>query len=214
LRTRASIGIILGIISIVLMIMALFLPWYVTTINIQSGSFSTDGNVDVLLIDGIRGVQVNLLGEGLVQFFGLKIPFLIIILAIVLLSILDLIGMKSGKQIGRKYITGGITLLIPVIIIILFIALLASMLPSFASFGGGEVPVELTTISNKISSSPIIGSYSGIIGDYGDVQLSWGLGLGSYLLLIAAIVKIVGGIITRMGKVIPPPPPQLLPPPR
>ncbi|MCP8320843.1 MAG: Vps62-related protein [archaeon] len=217
LRTRASIGIILGIISIVLVIIALILPWYLVTINIQSGPFSTDGNVDVLLIDGIRGVQVNLLGEGLVQFFGMKIPFYIIILAIVLLSILDIIGMKSGKQIGRKYITGGITLLIPVIIIILFIALLASMLPSFASFGGGEVPVELTTISNQISSSPIIGSYSGSIGDYGDVQLSWGLGIGSYLLLIAAIVKIAGGIITSRSKGVlllrplppPPPPPPL-----
>ncbi|MCP8308434.1 MAG: Vps62-related protein [archaeon] len=214
LRTRASLGIILGIISIVLAIIALFLPWYSVTINIQSGPFSTQGNVDVLLIDGIKGVQVNLLGDGLVQFFGMKIPFYIIILAIVLLSILDLIGMKSLKQIRRKYVTGGITLLIPVIIIILFMALLASMLPSFAAFGGGEVPVELSTISNQISSSPIIGSYSGVIGDYGFVQLSWGLGLGSYLLLIAAIIKIVGGIITSMGKGIPPPPPpQLLPPP-
>jgi len=165
------------------------------------------------VIDGIRGVQVNLLGDGLVQFFGMKIPFLIIILAIVLLSILDLIGMKSLKQIGRKYITGGILILIPVIIIVIFMALLASMLPSFASFAGGEVPVELKIISNQISSNPITGSYSGSIGDYGIVQLSWGLGLGSYLLLIAAIVKIVGGIIARTSKGIPPLPPTYLPPP-
>ncbi|NWG09498.1 MAG: Vps62-related protein, partial [Nitrososphaerales archaeon] len=117
LKTKASVGIVLGIIGIVLTAMALFLPWYSVTMNIQSGPFSTDGNVDVLVIDGIRGVQVNLLGDGLVQFFGMKIPFLIIILAIVLLSILDLIGMKSARQMGRKYITGGITILIPVIII-------------------------------------------------------------------------------------------------
>jgi len=210
LRTRASIGIILGIVSIVLVITALFLPWYVTTINIQSGPFTTDGNVDVLVIDGIRGVQVNLLGDGLVQFFGMKIPFLIIILALVVLSILDLIGMKSSRQLGRKYITGGIALLIPVIIILLSMALLASMIPSFA---GGEVSAEFMAISNQISSSPITGSYSGSIGEYGVVQLSWGLALGSYLLLIAAIVKIVGGVITLTSKGISPPITYLPPPP-
>jgi len=212
LRTRASIGIVLGIISIILTVIALFLPWYITTINIQSGPFTTDGNVDVLVIDGVRGVQVNLLGDGLVQFFGLRIPFLIIILATVVLSILDLIGMKSPKHIGRKYITGGILILIPVLIIILFMAFLASMLPSLASFAGSEVPSELMTISNQISSNPIIGSYSGSIGDYGIVQLSWGLALGSYLLLIAAVTRIVGGIIASTSKGIstpslPPPPP-------
>lgn len=197
LKTRASIGIILGIVSIVLAIIALFLPWYLTTVNIQSGPFATDGNVDVLVIDGIRGVQVNLLGDGLVQFFGMKIPFLIIILALLILSILDLMGMKSSRQLGRKYIIGGIALLIPVIIIVLFMALLASMIPSFA---GGEVPAELMTIANQISSSPITGSYSGSIGEYGIVQLSWGLAIGSYLLLIAAIVKIVGGVIALTSK--------------
>jgi hypothetical protein len=201
------------IVSIVLAIIALFLPWYLTTVNIQSGPFATDGNVDVLVIDGIRGVQVNLLGDGLVQFFGMKIPFLIIILALLILSILDLMGMKSSRQLGRKYIIGGIALLIPVIIIVLFMALLASMIPSFA---GGEVPAELMTIANQISSSPITGSYSGSIGEYGIVQLSWGLAIGSYLLLIAAIVKIVGGVIALTSKGIsspltylpPPPPPQ------
>ncbi|MEM3708534.1 MAG: Vps62-related protein [Nitrososphaerales archaeon] len=210
LRTRASIGIILGIISIILTVIALSIPWYITTINIQSGPFMTDGNVDLLIIDGIKGVQVNLLGDGLVQFFGAKIPFFVIILALVVLSILDLIGMKSSSQIGRKYIIGGITLLIPVIIILLFMALLASMIPSFVS---GEVPAELTIISNQISSSPIIGSYSGSIGEYGVVQLSWGLALGSYLLLIAAIVKIIGGIIALTSKGIPPSATYLPPPP-
>jgi len=200
LKTRASIGIILGIIGIALSIFALFLPWYMVTANIQTGVFSTEGDVDVLLVDGVRGVQVNLFeeNEGLVQFFGMAIPFFILILATVMLGFLDLVGMKSAKQMGRKYITSGILTLIPVLVIILFIFQLAALISYFAfSMGGGQVTNELATISDHLSSQPLQGSYSGNIGEYGVMQLSWGLGIGSYLLIAAAVVKLAGGIVSR-----------------
>ena len=200
LKTRACIGIVLGVLGFIAAAAALFLPWYVVTANIQTGPFSTQGDVEMLTVDGLRGVQVNLLdeNEGLVQFFGLGIPFFIIFLAGVILGFLDLVGMKSAKQIGRKHVISGILTPIPVIVILLFMFQLASLIQVFAgAMWSGEVANELVTIADQLSSKPLLGSYYRIIGDYGTVRLSWGLGMGSYLFVAAAVVKIVGGSLAR-----------------
>ena len=110
----------------------------------------------------------------------------------------------------------GITTIIPVIVILIFITQLAGLIPQFASAfaGGAELPPQVTEIARAISSSPISGSYSGTLDTYGQIGVWWGLGIGAYLFIAAAIVKIIAGVATRkIEEKAPLPSPPLQPPP-
>jgi len=231
MRTNARIGIILGIVGIAIYAVAIFLPWYVVRGNIQTGEIQTPGETNLLVLDGVNGLQVNMLDgkTGLTQLFGLTIPLGIILFSSVLLGLLDLVGFEKVKSLSTKQILSAISSLIPVILLIIFVAELAALIPMFASAMGGGVtmPPQLNDISARISSSPINGAYSGTIDTTGSLNVWWGLGIGSYLFIVAAAVKIAAGIVLRKTApkpvapppapaptpVLPPPPPPPPPPP-
>ncbi len=204
LRSKDALGVILGIVGIVVYLVALFLPWYVVTGNIKTTLLETAGTTELVLIDGINGLRVNTLqsNQGFATLFGLAIPFTIIFLSSVILNALDIIGLEKAKSLSRTYIIGGITSLIPVIIIIIFIVSLAGLIPSFASFIGGEqaIPSQVTDMASAMSSSPLIGEFSDTINSHGTMDITWGLAIGSYLFIAAAAIKIAAGIITRTAK--------------
>jgi len=201
LRSKWSIGIVLGIVGIILYLSALLLPWYVVRGNIQTMALETVGETDLVLIDGINGLRVNTLqsDQGLAQLFGLSIPFGIILLSSVVLNALDLIGVEKAKSLSKTYIISSITSLIPVIIILVFITQLAGLITPFANaIGGGvTIPPQIDEMTKRMSSSPIMGEYSGTLDSYGSLHVLWGLGLGSYLFIAAAITKLAAGIIMR-----------------
>jgi hypothetical protein len=93
--------------------------------------------------------------------------------------------------------------LIPVIIILIFIVSLAGLIPSFASFVGGEqaLPPQVADMASAMSSSPLMGEFSDTINSHGIMSITWGLAIGSYLFIAAAAIKIAAGIITRTAKV-------------
>jgi hypothetical protein len=201
LRSKGGIGVVLGIIGIALYMVALFLPWYLVTGDIQTSTLETVGETRLVIIDGVNGLRVNTLQEdrGMAQLFGLGIPFAIILLSSVILNFLDLVGVEKAESLSRTYIMSGITSLIPVIIILIFIIQLATLITPFANViaGGAAIPPYIDEMAKGMSASPIRGEYSSTIDTYGTLYLSWGLGLGSYLFIVAAIMKIAGGIITR-----------------
>jgi len=201
LRSKGGVGVVLGIVGIALYFVALLLPWYVVRGNIQTTTLETVGETDLVLIDGVNGLRVNTLqsDQGLAQLFGVGIPFAIILLSSVVLNVLDLIGVEKAKKLSRTYIISGITSLIPVIIILIFITQLAGLITPFANAmaGGAAIPPQIDEMAKRMSASPIMGEYSDTIDSYGNLYISWGLAIGSYLFIAAAITKIVAGIITR-----------------
>jgi hypothetical protein len=201
MRTKASIGIILGIVGLVLYLLVMILPWYTVRGNIQTKTLQTLGETDLILIDGLNGLGINTLqsDQGFAQLFGIGFPFAVIFLASVILTVFDLIGVEKARNLSRKYIMSGITTLIPVIVILIFITQLAGLMPQLAGAfaGGAPLPPEVEQIARAISSSPIRGSYNEVLGVYGLISVWWGLGIGSYLFIAAAIVKIIAGIVTR-----------------
>ncbi|MFC1487289.1 hypothetical protein ACFLRN_06355 [Thermoproteota archaeon] len=126
LRSKAAIGVILGIMGVIVYLVALFMPWYVVTGDVQTTMLETVGSTELVLIDGVNGVRVNTLqnDQGLATLFGIGIPFSIIFLSSVVLLALDIIVIEKPKELSRTYIISGITSLIPVIIIVIFIVAL------------------------------------------------------------------------------------------
>ena len=63
--------------------------------------------------------------------------------------------------------------------------------------GGVTAPPQIEEMAKRVSSSPIMGEYSGTIDSYGNLYLSWGLGIGSYLFIAAAMTKLTAGMVIR-----------------
>lgn len=214
LKTKASIGIILGALGIGFTIAGMLLPWYTVNANIQTTSLSTGGIVELLVMDGFRGVQVNFLrgGEGLSPVFGLKIPLGILLLTGIIFSVLDIIGVEKTKSLGNKYIRSGIFFIVIVVVLVIFISQLTSTLPSLAASVGADLPPEAVEIAGTIAQQPLRGETASPVGDFGSVYLSWGLAIGAYMFVLAAATKIIGGIILRQTRE-PTPQPQAEKPP-
>jgi len=205
LRSKASIGIILGLIGVGVYLMALFLPWYTCIGNIQTSTLSTDGTVDIIILDGVNGLRVNMIqnSQGLSPTVGIAIPFSIIFLSSVLLTTLDIVGVKKASKLSKTYIISGIMSVIPTILIIVAVISLTGIVNSVAGTisGGNAFPQEVTDIISAISSSPLGGSTTQTIGTNGTASLSWGLAIGAYMFIVAGVIKIVAGIMLRKSKV-------------
>ncbi len=205
LKSRGLFGLVLGIVAILITVAALFLPWYTITASSQSGPLAQQGGVTLLNVDGINGMQVNLFlgaggdsSSGFASLFFLQIPFAILIAAGIVLLTLDVIGVRSGKKLGTKFMTGAITSLLPFVFILVFITQLPSFLP-FASglIPGQSIPAELETLVRTIAGQPVSGTASQAFPVIGSTTVNWGFGLGAYLFVVAAVVRIVGGVMVR-----------------
>ena len=193
-----SIGNVLSIIGMVVAVLSLFYPWYSVSVDIDGGSYKTDGMVEVVSIDGSDGVQVNKLesNSGVVQLFAFPVPFSVIIALGLFFIVLSSVGLQKSSKLGRKYIWGGIKLLIPVIIILVFVAQLSSIL----SLSPSSVPEEVEALVETISGSPIHGDETKEMGDYGTVHIKWGLEIGGICLLLSGILLLTGGIMEILSK--------------
>jgi hypothetical protein len=205
LRSKAVLPIVLGLLGVVIYLVALLSPWYTCSGSIQTTMISTEGTVDIITLDGVNGLQVNMLqgSEGVAPLFAIVIPFSIMFISSVLLNVLDIISTKKPSKLSKSYIISGITSLIPAILIIVAVISLTVLIESVAgSFSGGQaLPPEVTDIVSAISAAPFGGTTTQTIDSAGTVTLSWGVGIGVYLFIVAAAIKIVAGIMLRKIKV-------------
>jgi hypothetical protein len=200
---RGMIGLILVFVSIAITIVALFLPWFVISASSESGPLAGAGGVNLLSIDGVNGMRVNMfLGSdgdstsGFRSLFSFGFPFMLFILVGVVLLVLDVIGVKSGKSLGLKLLLGTVVLFLPLILIIVFMAELPSFLPWASGLvPSGTVPSQVETVARSIASSPIYGSSTQTFPVVGSTTVTWGIAIGIYLFIVAAAVRIAGGII-------------------
>jgi len=205
LKSRGGLGLVLGIVAIWIMVIGLFLPWYTITASSQAGSLAQQGGVTLMTIDGISGMQVNLfLGaggdstSGYRSLFSMQIPFAILIAVGLILLALDVIGVKSGKSIGLKLILGAITSLLPFVLIFVFITQLPAFLPWASQLVPGQsIPPQLDAMVRTIAGNPVMGTTSQQFPIAGITTISWGFGVGAYLLVVAAAIRIIAGFIMR-----------------
>ena len=198
-----SIGNILCILAIIIAVIGLFNSWYVVSTNMNVESFETSGMVNMISIDGIDGVKINFLdpSSGPVQLGSFAIPFSLFIGIGLVFLVLATVGISSSKKLGRKYIFRGIKLLIPIVIILVMIMQLGAI--PFGSMAGESADETIEEILSSISSSPISGQMTIPVSESevgGQIVFQWGLDLGGQLLLVAAIVFFISGIMETTAK--------------
>ncbi len=202
LAGRGSVGLGLGIAAIVITVIALFLPWYTVTAVSEFGPLAQQGGVTLLTVNGIQGVTANMFmgagasdsSSGFVNLFSAQLPFAIIIAAGVILLALDVIGVKSGRSLGKKVWLGIIPTLLPIIVILLFISQLPAFLPFAAGmFPGQSLPDSVGVTLRTIGASPLQGTTGATFPVIGFTSVSWGLSIGAYLFIVAALLRVIGG---------------------
>ncbi|HPR99186.1 MAG TPA: hypothetical protein PLC39_07805, partial [Methanomassiliicoccales archaeon] len=190
----------LALIALVIGVLAAFLPYYTVSLSIDSPYLTTEGWQDVLVINGMNGLRVNTLDPevGLVQLTALPIPLSILLITPLIFLLLGTIGVSDAK-IARKYLTRGIVMLLPVIIIIAVIATLSSLYVYFpAEVTGVE---DAKVVFDAVSASPFSGSQEVYLPESGETaQVSWGLGIGGYLLIVTSVLLIIAAVLRFRSK--------------
>jgi hypothetical protein len=204
LKSRGGPSLMLGIAAVILTFIALFLPWYTISASSEAGPLAQQGGVTLMTIDGISGLKVTMFlgaGEstsGFSSLFSAQLPLAMIFLAGILLLALDIVGVKSGKKLGNKFIFGAITSFLPFILIFVFIMMLPSFLPwASALVPGQQVPPQVDTLVRTVAGNPVYGTNSQVLPVVGTTTVSWGFGIGAYLFLVAAIIRIIAGFLMR-----------------
>jgi hypothetical protein len=199
------IGAIVAIIGATIALAAVWQPWYFMDLDVQSGDYKTDGAVTVMEFDGVQGLQINdpQSNRGLVSMFTVRFPIGLILLSALVFLVLDSVKAKSPGDLRSPLIRKGIMrLILPVVPIIIIIALLGSVVSTVASeMVDGELPEPVQDMIDSLSSSPVGGTFDGEITHLGEVKLAWGLGIGSYLMLLGGFLQLAGGFLSS-GRVV------------
>ena len=193
---KRNMGMVIGVAALLLAVAAFFLPWYSMSINVPSGGYSTGGEIEIMRLSGVHGLQFSRLepSNGLIQVFGMPVAFGWLLLFSLFTFIFSTLGIRESGKMGRKFMSRGMKTFVPVFIIIAFIVSLASIVSSLAA------PQEVVSIVDIISSRPLGGTTTERIGDYGTATISWGPGIGFYLLIAAALLLIVSGIVVASSR--------------
>jgi len=199
---KHSLGNLLFFIGLAIALVGLFLPWYGMSAQITVGEYNTEGFVDFLQIDGLKGVQITYPGaNGPIAVGSFILPFAILIGIGIIFTLFKTVGIHEGRRLGRIYIWRGVALTLPFIILIVVIFSLGSIIPSMIpNDSGGK---EILGLFSSLSQSPFGGSESIPItemGVTGSVNLIWGLGSGGFLLITAGIIVICSGILLVRSK--------------
>ena len=177
-----SIGNILCVVGIIIAIFGLVNTWY---------------DVSYLTVPGESGPT---------PVGTLLLPFSLLLAIGLVFLIIASIGIVQSKKLGTKYIWRGIRLFLPIILILIVIMALGSLIPSDTA-GEDLQGAEVNDIFGSISSSPIGNQKSfdftyteADVTETATLDMKWGLGLGGWLLLFAAIILILSGVLEISAK--------------
>ena len=194
-----SIGNILCMIAIVLAIFSLFYQWYGVSIDINASNHGTTGFIDIIVIDGLNGVQINLLdpNAGIVQLGSFVLPFSLLIGISLVFLVIKTIGVSKSTKLGRKYIFRGVGLALYIIFILIGMMALGFLYNSMGMSEPGEAGV--SQIIDSISSNPFGGTTTVPLeiegAESSSLSFRWGIGIGGLLLLLSGVLLIIAGFI-------------------
>jgi len=191
-----SIGNILCIIGIILAIYSLIIPWYGVSSDIRIPGYETEGMEEMITVDGIKGIQIQIPGlTGPIPMGSITVPFSLLIGIGIVFLLINSVGIRDSRKLGKKYIFRGIRLLAPFIFIFILILSLAAI-PFDSLVETGDSSVNVQEVIGTLSGSPFGGKKIVSIPNVpGNIEFQWGYGLGGYLLFFSGILLIISGII-------------------
>lgn len=196
-----SIGNIICFVGIFIAILGLFYSWYSVSADIDIEGYGTGGVMKLISLDGINGFRISLPGTGgAIPIGALLIPFSVIIGIGIVFLFISTIGISKSKKLGKKYIWRGLKIFLPIVILLVVIMSIGYLIPqSFSMQGSTESSNYIIEMLGSISSSPMGGEKEIILPVSEDVSgyvgVTWGLGLGAYLLVFGGIIMLIAGII-------------------
>ena len=203
-----SIGNILCFVGLIVVVLALFSPWYSVTYGLSGDSsfanFETEGS-SFITVNGITGIQITIPGSnGPTPMGTLNIPFSLLIGVGIFLMVLATIGISRSGKLGCKYLWRSVKFFSPVLMIWIFIIFLTSMMGMMIpETGSASMEGIINQALNDMSSSPFNGQGVYLIseqGTTGQMSLQWGLGKGCYYLIIAGIIMASAGILEILAR--------------
>ncbi|MGI0148231.1 MAG: hypothetical protein ACREDF_01685, partial [Thermoplasmata archaeon] len=190
---RKSIGMILAVAGLIVGLLGFLLPWYVVTVDANAPGFLvTNGPEELFRVDGISGVTLNPMrpDRATVQVNVLPLPIGLMLMITTGYFFLKVAGTKTARRLGVRFILKGVVALLP----FLFVLLIASLV--LPSLGGDGDPGSLgvNDFLGPVAASPFGGS-NAINVTGGSATVTWGLGIGSWLLIVSAMIMFVAGIL-------------------
>ncbi len=200
---KSILVVLISIVGLVVFIMGMFQPWYTLKADIQSDALNTGGVKDLVSIDGFRGVTVDktLLGG---QELPTRTNVNLLLFVLVISAVFGLVGAKSLRSFGKNNLKSGIITLVVFIAAVSLVIFLPSLFQAVKSqLGGGELANNfildsfVADFTQSMSSAPLSGEYvkNFTVPIKAYVKLDWALQLGMYLFLVAAIIKIICGVM-------------------
>ena len=189
-----SIGNILCIAGIILAFISLVYPWYTVSTDIAVSGYETQGMADIIRIDGIRGIQIQIPGiSGPIPMGSFLVPFSFLIGISMVFLVISSIGISNSRKLGKKYLSRGVRLMVPVLIILTVVASL-SMMPFESLVDTGDAAVDISGVLDAISASPSGGQQIVTMPEINEqITLQWGFGIGGLLLLISGLLLVISG---------------------
>ena len=186
-----SAAMIVAVIGIGLGIAAALLPWFVVSVDANvPGSLVTGGARDLVRIDGVDGMTFDpLRPDGqVVRVTMLPLPIGIMLAITSGYFFFKIAGKKTSRRLGVSFLLKGIVALLPFILVLLISSLFFS---SFGGDSGGQGGIDPSTFFGAVGASPFGGSQTVDTGNGGSVYVTWGLGIGAWLLLASAVTLFV-----------------------
>lgn len=159
--------------------------------NVQAGDYSTNGWVEMVRIDGMRGIQINeLIAGGALPkpVSWLPVPLGWVLLFFFVWSVYSIVKAPTARKRGWKLVRGGFVILIIFGIVYFMVTRLPSQVPSSS-------PEELRQMMEFIAAAPLGGTATRTFGIYGSMDLQWGLELGGYMLFFSGVLQLFGGFM-------------------
>lgn len=188
-RAIGSIGVVIGLVGF-------FLPFYFVDGDVNTAELSTHGKKRLIEVHGYYGLIINEPANAtgnVKRAVEIPVPFYLIGIIGFGIVMVKSLRRENRQRVWKVMIISSFTTLLVAFLILI----LATQLPLLMNLYNNGYKEEFRILSTEVSNAPLGDEKEKSIGSWGDTKLSWGFGLGFYLLILSAVIKMAGGIADR-----------------
>jgi len=189
---RKSVAMLIAVAGLLVGLVAFLLPWYAISVDANvPGFLVTNGPEDLFRVNGVDGVTLNPMrpDRSTVQVSVLPLPIGLMLAITTPYFFLRVAGTKTARRLGARFIVKGIVAVLPFVFVLLIPSL---VLPALS--GGGDDPGSLgvNEFIGPVAARPFGGSNTVSVSG-GSATITWGLGIGAWLLIASAMLMFIAG---------------------